>query len=154
MNANDLTTQTVGSVAKDLLHFAGRAASDNTHNKFTRKKLTEIFTPSMAGSSANSRPVSVIHLEVAPPPGGLDLMSDFNEDASHVVGKDKQQLAQTMESLCFTPSTTRGRTSTSYARSSSAQVHDEEESSEDNEYLAPIKGKGLKKPAVDSESED
>ena len=52
----------------------------------------------------------------------------------------------TMRTLC-------GRTSTSYARSSSAKVNDEE-SSEDNEYLAPIKGKGLKKPAVDSESED
>ena len=104
-------------------------------------------------------------------------MSDFNEDASHVVGKeDKQQLAQTMDSLCSTPSTTsstkflgtgcvfrkesdnantlRERTSTSYARSLSAQVHNEEESSKDDRYLAPIKGKGLKKPAVDSESED
>ena len=88
VNANDLTTQTVGSVTKDLLHFAGRAASD-THNKFTRNKLTEIFTPS-TGSSANLRPVPVIHLEVAPPPGGLDLMSDFIEDASDIVGKDKQ----------------------------------------------------------------
>ena len=145
-----MTTQTIGSVAKDLLHFAGRAASDNTHNKFTRKKLTKIFTPSTAGSSANLGPVSVIHLDVAPLPGGLDLMSDFNEDASHAVGKeDKQQLTQTMDSLCSTQSTTssakfpgtgcvfrkesdnantlRGRTSTSYARSSSAQVHDEEE---------------------------
>ena len=63
VNANNLTTQTVGSVAKDLFHFAGLAASDNTHNKLTHKKLTEIFTPSTAGSSTNSRPVSVIHLE-------------------------------------------------------------------------------------------
>ena len=60
-------------------------------------------------------------------------MNDFNEDASHV-GKgtsprDQQHLAQTMESY--------------------------EESSEDDEnLLAPIKGKGLKKPVVYSDSED
>lgn len=69
----------------------------------------------------------MIHLDV-------DLMNDFNEDASHV-GKgtsprDQQHLAQTMESY--------------------------EESSEDDEnlLLAPIKGKGLKKPVVYSDSED
>jgi len=124
-NANDLTTETVG-VAKDLLHFAGHCAASDSQDKVTRKKLTDIFTPSTAASSAKSRPVSVIHLDV-------DLMNDFNEDASHV-GKgtsprDQQHLAQTMESY--------------------------EESSEDDEnLLAPIKGKGFKKPVVYSDSED
>ena len=101
----------------------------------------------------------MIHLEVEPPPGGSDLIHDFNEDASHI-GQgaspcEQQQLAQTMESICSTPSTTtssikfpatgrvfrkesdnvntlRGRTSTSYPRGSSAKdIFDEEESIED-----------------------